>query len=497
MKTIWKNNIKSFNKLNKNTTCDTVIIGGGIAGLWCAYKLTKEGQKVCVIEAKKIGSGVTSGSSAILTYAQELLYDTLIKKHGKNVAQQYLQDTKNAILEMKSIIENKKINCALTPTNFVLYTTKHSGIKKIKKEREALESLGIKTSTLKENQLPHAVKGSILVNDAYLIDPLLLLNGLTNYVVSNGGEIYENTMVTTQPDGEFLEVNGFRVKAKNFIVATHYPYINFPGFYFLKLYQDQNYSIVFKPSKEQQNFALNETYECIDKNGFEYRRVGKNILCLGPDIRTGTKPYVSKYQIVKKHLDKYFNNYKEITRFSAQDCITADELPYAGLYSNFLNNVYVVTGFNKWGMTNSFVTSEVVCNLILEKTSPQYKNIYAPNRNNFFASIIQTSENVAVDVSGWASNLVSLDSKKITRIKINQGAIVKINGKRVGLYKDKNNKTHCINATCTHFGCGLKWNKDETSFDCPCHGSRFDINGKILNNPAIKPADKLNNKSNS
>lgn len=177
--------------------------------------------------------------------------------------------------------------------------------------------------------------------------------------------------------------------------------------------------------------------------------------------------------------------------FSAQDCMTADRLPYAGRYSNFLDNVYVLTGFNKWGMTNSYITSKVVSNMILKKTKKDEVNIYAPNRNNFFASIIETSQNLAVDVAGWANNILNLDAKKIARIKNNQGAIVVIDGKRVGAFRDKEGKMHLIRVVCPHLGCSLKWNKDEKSFDCPCHGSRFDVDGNIINNPAINNVEKI------
>lgn len=503
MKTIWQNNIKKFNKLNKNIECDTLIIGGGIAGLWCAYKLTKQGKKVCVIEAKTIGSGVTSGSSAILSFAQELLYDTLIKKHGVKIAKQYLKDSQNAIKSMVDIITSEGIDCDLTPTEFVLFTSKFSGIKKLNKEINALKLLGATPQKTNTKDLPQKVKASFSVDGSYLIDPLKLLNGLVNYVVKNGGQIYENTMAKTQPEGNTILVNNHTITAQNFVVATHFPYINFPGYYFFKLYQDQNYSIVFTPNKKHKNLALNHTYESIDKNGFEYRRVGNNILCLGPDVRTGTKPKVSKYKIIEDHLKKHFPGYKEIVRFSAQDCITADQLPYAGRYSSMLKNVHVLTGFNKWGFTNSYITSDVVCKQIITGCCGKKSNIYAPNRNNFFASIIQTTENLGVDIAGWASNLVRFNTKKLNKLQANQGAVVKLNGKMVGVYKDSNNKLHGIDATCTHLGCGLKWNMDETSFDCPCHGSRFDIHGNILNNPAIKPAKQIdlshhlnNNKSN-
>lgn len=315
MKTIWKNNIKKFGKLSENLSCDTLIIGGGIAGLWCAYHLSKAGQKVCVLEANELGSGVTKGSSAILTFAQELLYDELICKHGESITKQYLTDTKNAIKEIRNIIEKEKISCGLTKTDFVLFSTKICGGKKLKKEYLSLKKLGENTEFIEEEGLPFKIRKALSVKDAYLIDPLLLLSGLVDSVIENGSKIFEHTMVKTQPDGKSIKIGDAVVSAKNFVVASHFPFINFPGFYCIKLYQDQNYTIVFKPRESQKDFAKGKTYECIDKNGYEYRRVRDSVLCLGPDIRTGKKPYKSKYKIVEKHLQKHFEGYSEVVRF--------------------------------------------------------------------------------------------------------------------------------------------------------------------------------------
>lgn len=490
MKTIWNKSIKEFDKLSADIKCDIAIVGGGLSGMWCAYKLVAAGKSVAVLEADRVGSGVTSGSSAILSHAQDIIFSPILKMFGKEYAKKYYEDTLNAEKKIKEIIKSKKVDCSFEEIDFHLYTTKCKGKKELNKEIEVYKDLEIEYQEVSDSPFPFKIKKAIKVKAAQF-DPLMLLSFLTNEVVKGGGKIFEQTKIVSQPEDNKLKFEDFTITAKSFVFATHFPILNFPGFYFLKMYQDQSYSIVYKPSSDKKDFTKNNTYESIDEQGMEYRRVGNNVLFCGANFRTGTKPYKSKYQIIEQHKSKYYPNFSEVARFMAQDCITNDYLPYAGKYSKFLENVYVITGFNKWGMSNSFVASEVVANMILGKTVKGEINIYSPTRKNVFVSVVETTKNLGVDIAGWANNLLNVDSKKFERVKSGTGAIVKIKGKRVGVYRDEKNKLHKISGICPHLGCSLKWNKDEKSWDCPCHGSRFDVDGKILNNPSIKDAERL------
>jgi len=485
---MWKANIKKFDHLSSNISCDTAIIGGGVAGLWCAYHLIRAGQKVVVLESKRIGSGVTSGSTSILTYAQDIIYKPLIKKHGVQVAKQYLSDTKNAITEIAEIVKTNSIECEFESINFVLFSTKRKGARALRKEKKALAKIDQWIEET-EPELPYRAKRALKFEGAYQFNPLKLCAWLADYIVKNGGQIFENTHVINAPDKNKLKINNYTVTAKNFIVATHFPIYNLPGFYWLKMYQHQNYAIAFKPSTKFKDFCKGVSYESIDETGFEYRLVGENILIDGVPVRTGDKQYKSKYRIIEKHLIKHFGKYKEESRFMAQDCITMDKLPYAGRYSHFSDNVWVVTGFNKWGMTNSFVTAKTVTDMIL---NGEYENnIYSPQRVALFVNLIETVDNVATIAASFANNLLNLDTKKFNRIDNNQGAIIKYKGKRLGASRDEKGKLSLISGLCPHMGCNLKWNKDERTFDCPCHGSRFDPEGNIINNPSTKNCQRV------
>jgi glycine/D-amino acid oxidase-like deaminating enzyme/nitrite reductase/ring-hydroxylating ferredoxin subunit len=468
---------------------DVVIIGGGIAGLWCAYNLVRAGKKVCVIEAKTVGLGTTSGSTAIFTYAQDIIYGEIIKKHGEAAARKYIKDTKTAISDIAEIIKTEKFDCDFEPIDFVLYTTRVFGKCALKKEQRAYKKLGEDIKSI-SSQLPFKTKYCLKFDGNFQINPLKLCMELANYIVKNGGKIIEKTLVTNAPDGETLLIGDTRITSKHFIVASHFPYINVPGFYWLKMYQEQNYCMSFTTPKGFENFCIGTSYESIDKGGFEYRRIGKEILIDGVPVRTGEKPF-GKYEILQRHIGKYFGA-KYNRKYCAQDCITFDKLPYAGRYSHFADNVFVVTGFNKWGMTNSYICANVVCDMVKGKlpvNSPFSKNIYSPQRTTL--SPIKAATNLGVVASSFANNLLNLDAKKFKRIKPNGGAVIKYKGHRIGASRDADGKVHLISAICPHLGCNLKWNKDERTFDCPCHGSRFDTKGKIISNPSTKNAEQI------
>ncbi|MCL2570105.1 MAG: FAD-dependent oxidoreductase [Firmicutes bacterium] len=492
MKTIWKSEMPDFKPLLSNVECDVAIIGGGIAGLWCAYKLSKKGKRVCVLEAKSVGSGVTKGSSAILTYAHDDIYHQLIKKHDTEVARKYLHDAKRAIKGIVKVVKDENWDIDLEPIDYVLFSKKWGGKRRLGKEIRAYGELGIDIPEIVPD-LPYGVRCAIKCGGSYQFNPLKLVSCLADVIKKNGGKIFENTMVTEAPDGNELRVNEFAVRAKDFVVATHFPYINLPGFYWLKMYQEQNYCIVIG-DKGCEDFCVGTSYESIDQKGFEYRRVGNKILIDGATVRTGQKPYRSKYQILEKHINRFFPNAKEYVRYSAQDCMTLDLLPYAGRYSHFADNIFVVSGFNKWGMTGAYVTSDVVVDMIMGKMARDAnfkENIYSPQRNVLVANIIDTVQNVGVIAASFANDLLNLDAKKFERIKPGQGAVIKYKGHRVGASRDEKGKVRLVSAICPHLGCNLKWNKDDLTWDCPCHGSRFDTDGNVLNNPAIEGCKKV------
>ena len=480
VESVWGECGRRFGALDGDVEADVVVIGAGVAGLWCAFDLVRAGERVCVLEADKVAGGVTAGSSAILTYAQDVIYAPLIKKHGVEVAKKYLADTRDAIAQIVRVIRDERWDCGLELIDFVLFARGKKCARALERERRAYAQLDFKTpiddarnaSAGGAGGLPYKVRYALMAPRAYQIDPVKLCECLASYIVAHGGKIYEGARVETPPEDNVLRVAGHAVTANAFVVATHFPIFNMKGLFWAKMHQEQNYSVAFTPSERFDGFCRGIAYESIDKTGYEYRRVGDKILCDGVSVRTGGRPRRGKYAKLAGHILKYFDagemmtakgghiERNEAKRWSedistenlwcAQDCMTLDKLPYAGLYSVGADNIYVTTGFNKWGMTNSYICAGVVCAMIcgdVANAAPSVVNPYTPQRVALFLNFRETMAHlghVVASLLAWG-------------------------GPR-----------------CPHIGCKLKWNRDEQTWDCPCHGSRFDKRGRVINNPSTK-----------
>ncbi|MCL2675038.1 MAG: FAD-dependent oxidoreductase [Firmicutes bacterium] len=525
--------VASYPRLESDITTDVLIIGGGLAGATCAYELVTRGFEVVLIEAAKIGSGETGRSSAIVTFAHDLLYDRLIKKHGYDVAAKYLQLNKNGAERLKQIIRDEKIECGYKIRDMVLFSTTRKGKKQIIKEHAAYDELGQDTELSCCNyELPFPVTASLTLKDQACLDPYKFLHALVAAIKQKGGKVFEDSPALVEPkhadNGQIsLKVNGHTILANNIIIATHYPYINLSGLYFIKMYQHRSHNVVFDESggggTQTYDTQMQNIYESAENKGFEYRPVDGGVMCGGANVRTGKYKHKSGYKTVENNIHQNFGGARIVSRFAAQDCMTFDLLPFAGRHNGFApfddeetmdreprvrngcggkadkdeqnenkdkneSGVYVVSGFNKWGFSVAPACAALIADQIEGKHT---RNIFDTRRAYLPAAPLQFLANFGVIAGEFANLLINADAKKIKRIQKGMGAVVRWKGKRIGVYRDGAGRLHAISAYCPHMRCGLKWNKDELSWDCPCHGSRFDVNGNLLNNPALENAERV------
>lgn len=483
----WRDKLlTNYPALKNDIAVDCAVIGGGLAGIMCAAELLERGQKVCVLEAKKVAAADTASSSGMISFAHDLIYYRLIKKHGEIKAKEYLELNKAGAEKIKSLIEKYQINCDYQTCDMFLYAQTLKGLCALNKERQAYKQLGYFFDIVKAAELPFVIKGALRVPNQGCLNPYLFTAELAKAIEQKGVKIYENTRVTQPPEKGMLRVGEFSIKAKNFVVCTHFPYINLPGFYFLKLFQSRSSNVIFKS-----RYEIRHNYESAEEKGFEYRNAGgKNALCGGASARCGKYKNTSRYQIVKNNIIERFGAAEEdiLSQFAAQDCMTMDMLPLAGRYGATTENVFVVTGFNKWGFSNSAACAEIIADLTEGK---EINNVFDTKRLYALKAPIKQVKNIAVIAAGFTDLLFSPDDKKLSCIQNGQGAIVRHKGHRLGVYRDSAGQLKIINALCPHMGCGLKWNKDDLSWDCPCHGSRFDTDGNIINGPSVKDAQRI------
>lgn len=436
MKSIWSQTtvLPKRNSLPGNKKTDVAIIGGGMAGILTAYYLSARGKQVIVIEADRIGSGQTQNTTAKITSQHDLFYHKLLKTYGFEKAKQYADANQHAILEYKNLIEKHSIHCHLEERPSYLYSTSVS--EPLRKEADSARKLGIPAVFLSKTALPFSVHGAVRFDGQAQFHPLEFLKEISASLT-----IYENTRAISVTEHQIFTNHG-TITAKQIVFACHYPFVNLPGFYFARMYQERSYVLAVKNAQ-----ILDGMYLGIDPNGYSFRTVDDILLFGGGSHRSGKKSSKPTYETLRKAAADFWPDCEEITHWSAQDCMTLDHIPYIGQFSKSTPNWYVATGFQKWGMTTSMVSAMILSDMITGKRNP-YEEIFSPQRFDLSASAKEILSHTMESTRGLTLGLIPHTPR------------------------------------CPHLGCQLSWNPEEASWDCPCHGSRFNHNGELLNGPA-------------
>ena len=474
MESVWSESCKITKResLNKDIKTDILVIGAGIAGILTAYMLKENGRDVVLIDGDKIAGGNTKNTTAKITSQHNLIYHKLISEFGEEKARQYAKANELAIKKYKEIIEERKIDCDFEERPAYVYSLNETY--SLKDEVEAAKKLGINAEFVEETELPFKVEGAVKFNNQAQFNPLKFLENISKDLT-----IYENTRAIEIRRNEVVTNKG-KISANYIVIATHYPIMNAPGYYFLKMHQERSYVIALENVDK-----IDGMYIDVDESGYSFRNYKDLMLLGGIKQRTGDNETGGSYDKLREVSKELYPKSKEKYHWSAQDCMTLDGIPYIGRYSDDTPNIYVATGFNKWGMTSSMVSAMIISDMILEKEN-DFKEIFSPKRFDLSLSI----NNVAKDISETAKNFIAqkiyIPSSQIEHIQNGHGGIVEYNGEKVGVYKDKNGKEYIVSTKCAHLGCELKWNADELTWDCPCHGSRFDYKGRLIGGPAVK-----------
>lgn len=474
MRSVWEEQVEIGEResLEGNLEVDVAVIGAGMAGILTAYALKCQGKNVVVLEADRIGSGQTGKTTAKITASHGLIYHKLIRCYGVEKAAVYARANKVAIDAFEWIIKEKKIACGFQRVPAYLYSMADE--KKLKKEAKAAEVLGLSARFTKETELPFQVKGAVRFEEQAQFQPLLFIKEIAKDL-----KIYEKTKVISVR-GHGIETEKGNVTAEHIVFATHYPITNIPGFYFLRQHQERSYVLAVAGMKKPVGI-----YYGIDKKGLSFRSTEKALLLGGSGHRTGENKKGGAYEELKKAANRYYPECWEIARWSAQDCIPHDGIPFIGKYSVFRPYWYVATGFQKWGMTSSMLSAIILCDQICGRENP-YEKLFKPQRLHFFASLGPLFKDVAKSIQGLAKGFFHLPFKTLDSLQEGHGGIIRIGFQRFACYKDEQGTVHKISARCPHMGCELEWNPDQLSWDCPCHGSRYDVDGRLLDCPAQK-----------
>lgn len=430
MDSIWSQTTKApeFPTLKQDVDTDVLIIGGGLAGVLCAHMLQEKGVSYILTEASRIGSGTTKNTTAKLTCQHGVFYRDLVKKFGRQPAKLYLEANEAALDKLLSLAD--KMDCDLERKDAYVYSL--DDYDKISDEYKALTGAGFHCTLVEETPLPFSVAAALRYENQAQFHPLKFLYG-----IAQGLHIYENTQIieiVKQNNGYTATFTGGKISAKKIIVATHFPFMNKYGGYFVKMYQHRSYLIALENAPD-----LNGMYVDEAKTGMTFRNYRNLLFVGGGGHRTGKSG--GNWAELERFAHQNFPGAQVKYRWAAQDCMSLDGIPYIGRYASGLSGVYVASGFNKWGITSSMVAATMLTDAVLEKEN-QYSNVFAPDRSVMHLQLI----------ANGAESIMGLLTPRTKR--------------------------------CPHLGCALKWNSAEHSWDCPCHGSRFSEEGQLIDNPA-------------
>ena len=426
MESIWEKTApqRNFPTLDGDKHTDILIIGGGVAGVLCAWFLDRAGADYMLVEAKTVGSGVTGRTTAKITAQHGLLYQNLLRSWGRERAKLYLEANLRAVEQYRALCG--EIGCDFQEER--AYVFSRSSRDPLLREVEALTALGLTTSTARKTPLPFPVAGAVVMEGQGQLHPLEFL-----YTLAKDLRVYEHTKVQGLSPGCALTDHGV-VHANKTVIATHFPILNKHGLYPLKLYQSRSYVLALENAP-----VFDGMYVEDKENGLSFRRWGDLLLLGGGGHRTGKKG--KGWAQLRSLAKRWYPDAKEVAHWATQDCVTPDGGAYVGQYSPRTPDLFVTTGFNKWGWTTAMAGAELLRDLLQGKG-----NVYAP--------AFDPSRPMPLGAALGNAAQAALDLLRPTAPR------------------------------CPHMGCALRYNAAERSWDCPCHGSRFDEKGGLIDNPA-------------
>ena len=478
-KSIWEltTNIERRKKLEENLSCDTLIIGAGLAGCLLGYFLKNEGKNVIIVDSKTIASGTTKNTTAKISAQHNLIYNKLSKTIGIKKTRLFYNANIMALNKYEEIITKNNIDCDFERNDSYVYTLKETS--KLKKEYTAYKKLNIDGQLVKETNLPFKVKEALLLRNQAMFNPLKFIKHITKDL-----EIYENTKVIKINKNLVECENGCQIRFNKLVIATHFPIIDNEGYFFIKQNQYKSHLLAIKT-----NYKVNGMYIDEDNKGYTLRNYKDYIIFGGYSHKTGKKTDAYYFNKLKNKALECFKDGEIVCEFSAQDCMSLDQMPYIGKYTKKDENIYVITGFNKWGMSGCMLSAIILKDLLNEKEN-NFAHLFSPSRFNFLASIPNLTKNLIQSIDGLFIKRLLTKSQKVIQLNKGESLIIKHKKRYLGVYKDNNNELFVIDARCPHLGCILSFNKEEKVYECPCHGSKFNYKGELLYSPSIYNAVK-------
>ena len=479
----------AYPRLDGSASVDVAVVGGGIAGITTAYLLARAGRSVAVVEAKRILHGATGYTTAKITAAQGTTYTDVRKAFGAEGARLYADANRAALERIAQIVDDERIECEFERKPNYVYCEKPDERSTVADEVEAARAAGLGGELVEETPLPYPVECAFRLDGQAQFHPRKFLLGVAEVVAREGGNVFEETRVTDVKEDGALRVvaEHGEIRARDVVLATHLPILD-RGFFFAKAHPGRSYALAarVRPDQDPDGMYINVSPPTRSVRTARDDR-GLVLVLSGEGHKPGAEPDTeARYRALEDFARTHWGSDDFPFRWSTQDYNAVDKVPYVGRLTRRSDHVYVATAFKKWGMTNGVVAALILTDLILGRENP-WAALYDSKRlKPLAAAPTFVKENASVARHFFGDRLSRGEKAPADELAPGDGKMLNVEGKKTAAYRDAGGTLHLLSPVCTHMGCHVNWNPAEQSWDCPCHGSRFAGDGRVIQGPAVK-----------
>jgi glycine/D-amino acid oxidase-like deaminating enzyme/nitrite reductase/ring-hydroxylating ferredoxin subunit len=476
-----------YGRLEGDVETDVAVLGGGITGLTTALLLKRDGARVVVLERRQIGSGVTGCTTAKVTALQQTTYRQLLRRHGSDGAATYAEASLAGVELVAVLTAEEGIECDLERRPAFTYAAEEGQRSTVESEHDAASAAGLPVKLVEDVDLPYATHGAVRLDDQIQLHPVAYVQGLARVVDGDGSDVFENSAALEVDSGApcRIRTDGGTVTARQVVVATHYPLLD-RGLFFARLEPTRSYCIAARiPGPPPQGMAISA-----GEATRSVRSHGEALIVGGEGHITGArKAKPERYRQLEEFARNHWSATEITHRWSAQDPVSWDLLPVIGRYHPGSSRLFVASGFHKWGLSSATFGASIIADLIAGRDNRWAKR-FNPSRIGARAlpKLVEMNARVAADFLG--DRVIPAPRGRAADLPAGDALVLQDGLGKTGVFRDDDGTLHAVSLRCTHLGCLLRFNGAERSWDCPCHGSRFDVDGAVLEGPATKPLER-------
>lgn len=476
----------AYRSLAADLEVDVAVVGGGIAGLTAALALKRAGHSVAVLEAARVGTGVTGHTTGKITSLHRLAYTDLTDRHGTKVAGSYGQANQAAIEHIARLVTEEGIDCGFRRVSNYTYAESGDALAKVREEAALAARLGLPSVFTSDVPLPFAVSGAVRFDDQAQFHAVRYLQGLARAIDGDGSHVFEDSPVTAVRDGTpaVVETRRGTVRAAEVIVAANFP-LGDPGMFTEQCYLHRSYLIASQTSAA----PLAGTFISVDEPMRSILAVdvdGSSYVLTGGEGHRASQvgDAADRYRRLAAFARERLGAGQTSFRWSTQDTMPLDGLPYAGKLSATAAHLHVITGLRKWGLTNGTAGALILADTICGKFNPWAAVFDTARAARRVPESLTGGTPAQPEQPEQPEQPVSRDQSAVAGLHPGEGTVVEIGAHKTAVYADAAGDLHAVSAICTHLGCTVEFNAEDTTWDCPCHGSRFATDGAVIQGPA-------------